>query len=186
MSSHAAFLRGMNLGKRRVTNEELEAAFEALGFKEVATFRASGNVTFLAGDGDPTEIAGRIEQGLAKTFGYAVPTFLRSAREVGAIAAHVPFGDPEGYATDGFLGKLQVGLLVRDPSPDAVEEVNAMDGDEDRVSVYGRELYWLPNGPMSDSNLDLKTVERRLGAMTIRTMGTIEQIAERLQPTTAA
>jgi uncharacterized protein (DUF1697 family) len=181
MSSHAAFLRGMNLGKRRVTNEELQAAFEALGFKEVATFRASGNVTFLAGDGDPAEIAGRIEQGLAKTFGYAVPTFLRSAREVGAIAAHVPFGEP-----DGFLGKLQVGLLARDPSADAVEEVCAMDCDEDRVSVQGRELYWLPIGPMSDSNLDLKTIERRLGAMTIRTMGTIEQIAERLQPTAAA
>ena len=31
---------------------------------------------------------------------------------------------------------------------------------------------------MSDSALDLKAIERALGPMTIRTMGTLEQIAE--------
>ena len=44
MERYVAFLRGMNLGKRRIKNEELRREFEALGFEDVATFRASGNV----------------------------------------------------------------------------------------------------------------------------------------------
>ena len=34
MPSYVAFLRGMNLGRRRIKNEELRAEFEALGFAE--------------------------------------------------------------------------------------------------------------------------------------------------------
>ena len=46
MARYVAFLRGMNLGNRRIKNHELRAEFERLGFEEVATFRASGNVVF--------------------------------------------------------------------------------------------------------------------------------------------
>ena len=38
MDRYVAFLRGMNLGNRRLKNEELRAEFEQLGFAEVATF----------------------------------------------------------------------------------------------------------------------------------------------------
>jgi uncharacterized protein (DUF1697 family) len=41
MERYVAFLRGMNLGNRRIKNDELRAEFEALGFEGVATFRAS-------------------------------------------------------------------------------------------------------------------------------------------------
>ena len=40
MSRYVAFLRGMNLGGRRITNDALRAQFEALDCDEVATFRA--------------------------------------------------------------------------------------------------------------------------------------------------
>ena len=46
MTRYVAFLRGMNLGNRRIKNPELAAEFERLGFEDVATFRASGNVVF--------------------------------------------------------------------------------------------------------------------------------------------
>ena len=46
MARYAAFLRGMNVGGHRLTNEQLRAHFHTLGFAEVETFRASGNVVF--------------------------------------------------------------------------------------------------------------------------------------------
>ena len=46
MERCVAFLRGMNLGGRRIKNEQLRAEFEALGYADVGTFRASGNVLF--------------------------------------------------------------------------------------------------------------------------------------------
>jgi uncharacterized protein (DUF1697 family) len=174
MGEHAAFLRGMNLGRRRITNEELTAAFEALGFQQVRTFRASGNVAFEARSEPADGLVAHIEAGLAKALGYAVPTFLRSAEEVRAIAAHRPF--PEATIEDS-AGKLQVCLLAREPGPDAHEQALAHADAHDHLAIGERELYWLPEGPMSDSELDLKAIERTLGPMTIRTMGTIEQMA---------
>lgn len=50
---------------------------------------------------------------------------------------------------------------------------------EDRLAVAGRELYWLPHGGLSDSDLDLKALASILGPTTIRTKGTIDQIASR-------
>ena len=47
---YIAFLRGINVGKhRRITMAELKAAFEASGYRDVATYIASGNVIFDAG-----------------------------------------------------------------------------------------------------------------------------------------
>ena len=41
----------------------------------------------------------------------------------------------------------------------------------------GRELYWLPSGGVLDSPLDMTSIARVLGQTTIRTKGTVEQIA---------
>ena len=91
VSRHVAFLRGMNLGGRRIKNEELRAEFEALGFADVACFRASGNVVFSAKGGSEAKLTGEIEAGLGEALGYEVPVFLRGAAELSALAAHEPF-----------------------------------------------------------------------------------------------
>ena len=44
MARHVAFLRGMNVGGHRITNDALVGHVAALGFVDVRTFRASGNV----------------------------------------------------------------------------------------------------------------------------------------------
>ena len=64
MNRYVAFLRGMNLGRRRVKNPELCAAFEDIGFTNVSAFLASGNVIFDAEDPDPSAVSRSIEDGL--------------------------------------------------------------------------------------------------------------------------
>lgn len=175
MDRFVAFLRGMNLGGRRIANEELRGHFEAIGFADVATFRASGNVVFGADDGEAEpELARRLEAELDARLGYDVPVFLRSAAEVAAIAAFEPF---EPALIDASNGKLQVSLLKEAPAPAARKRVLALGSDEDRLAIAGRELYWLPSGGLLESDLDLKEVESLLGPDTRRTMGTIEQLA---------
>ncbi len=174
MSSYAAFLRGMNVGGHRLTNEELRARFLAMGFAEVATFRASGNVVFAGEAKPPEEVRARIEAGLAEALGYAVPTFVRTAAEVRAVAAATPF---EAERVSSSAGKLQVGFLADEPSPQARADALALAGETDGLVFDGRELYWLPADGVLDSALDMTSLARLLGAMTIRTKGTIELIA---------
>jgi uncharacterized protein (DUF1697 family) len=175
MDRYVAFLRGMNLGNRRLKNDELRGEFEQLGFTEVATFRASGNVIF-GSDGGESEAAltKKIEAGLGDGLGYAVPVFLRSAAEVAAIAAREPFTAKLLAASKG---KLQVSMLAKKPAAKARKVALALASDEDLLAIEGRELYWLPSGGISDSELGLKAIDKALGKGTMRTMGTIEQIA---------
>jgi uncharacterized protein (DUF1697 family) len=162
----------MNLGGRRIKNEELRAEFEALGCADVACFRASGNVVFRA-EGSEAKLTDRIEAGLGEALGYEVPVFLRSAEELSSLTAHKPFDAIELAASEG---RLQVGLLPEKPAAKVREQALAASSEADRLAIEGRELYWLPSGRMSDSELDLKLLEAVLGRWTMRTMGTIEQI----------
>jgi uncharacterized protein (DUF1697 family) len=175
MARYVAFLRGMNLGNRRLKNAELVAEFERLGFAEVATFRASGNVVFeAAGRAGEAALTKKVEAGLGDGLGYEVPVFLRSVAEVAAIAGRSPF---PAKAVAASKGKLQVSMLAKKPTAAAVKRALALATDEDRLAIEGRELYWLPSGGISESDLDLKALDKPLGKGTMRTMGTIEQIA---------
>jgi uncharacterized protein (DUF1697 family) len=172
---YVAFLRGMNLGGRRIKNEELRRHFEEIGLEEVATFRASGNVVFATPKREAeSKLARRVEAELGERLGYEVPVFLRSVDEVAAIAARAPF---DATAVEKSKGKLQVSFLGEKPNAAAQKKALAAATEEDLLAIEGRELYWLPSGGISESELDLKAIDAALGPGTIRTMGTVEQIA---------
>jgi uncharacterized protein (DUF1697 family) len=175
MERYVAFLRGMNLGNRRIKNPELVAHFEAIGLEDVATFRASGNVVFV----DPaveteSKLQKRVEAELDERLGYDVAVFLRSAKEVTAIAAREPF---EAKAIAASKGKPQVVLLGRKPSAKAKKALLDLTPEGDLMAIEGRELHWLPTVGLSETELDTKALDGALGKGTTRTAGTIEQIA---------
>jgi uncharacterized protein (DUF1697 family) len=147
-----------------------------MGFAEVSTFRASGNLVLATDRADEVSLTHHLESGLAEALGYEVPVFLRSDSDLRAIAGAEPF---DARATAASRGKLQVALLRKRPTAAARRRALALATSEDRLAIENRELYWLPSGGMSESDLDLKALEGLLGPTTIRTMGTIEQIAAR-------
>jgi uncharacterized protein (DUF1697 family) len=172
---YVAFLRGMNLGKRRIKNPELVAHFEAMGLEDVATFRASGNVVFVDPSGESeSKLQKRLEKELDERLGYDVAVFLRSAKEVAAIAAREPF---DAKAIKASKGKPQVVLLGRKPSARAKKAVEELCPDGDLMAVEDRELHWLPTVGLSETEIDTKALDKALGKGTTRTAGTIEQIA---------
>ena len=46
--------------------------------------------------------------------------------------------------------------------------------------MEGRELFWLPAGGLSESDLDFKAIDEALGPMTVRTQGTFARLAKKL------
>jgi uncharacterized protein (DUF1697 family) len=174
MPQHVAFLRAINVGGRQATRDQLCSCLEELGFSDVATFRASGNVIFAATPEPAARMKARIEEGLAAALGFEVVVFLRSAAQVNAIAKHKAF-DPKLIV--GPTGKLQVALLPAKPPARARDQALALATDQDRLAIKGSELYWLPSGGTQKSELDVKALEKLVGPWTMRTIGTIEQIA---------
>jgi uncharacterized protein (DUF1697 family) len=173
----AAFLKGINLGKRRITNDDLRGHFEAIGLSGAAVFRASGNVVFDdPEDRSKAELATLIEAELERLLGYTVAVFLRDRDEMLKIAGTKPF---DAATTRRLKGKLQVVMLGAKPKAAARKTVLGLAGKDDALTFGTRELFWLPAAGVSDSKLEWKAIERALGATTTRTMGTIEQIAKK-------
>ena len=174
MATHAAFLRGLNVGTHhRVSNAELQRMFAALGLRDVKPFRTSGNVAFTAAREPVVRLTSRVEDALAHELGYAVAIFLRTAEEMRGICAFEPF---ERERIEAGPGKLQVSILADSPPADVRKAVLAMADDRDLLAFGERELYWLPSGGILDTALDLAAIERALGPSTRRTKGTIEQM----------
>ena len=101
---------------------------------------------------------------------------MRSGPELLEIASAEPF---DATTSARLRGKQQVMLLGSRPAGAARRDALSLAGDEDALAFGERELFWLPAGGISESALDMKALERALGPMTVRTMGTVEQIAAR-------
>lgn len=170
-----AFLRGMNLGGRRLRNDELRQAVASCGCQDVRCYQASGNVVFR--DARPREqLAAALEAGLHEALGYPVPVFLRSAAAVRSLAEVAPFAPEEIAASSG---KRQVVFLHASPTDAVLAELEALVPAGDRLVAAGPELHWLPAAGLSDSTMDLGRLDELTGGTTVRTHGTIQRLAAR-------
>jgi uncharacterized protein (DUF1697 family) len=173
MQRYIAFLRGINLGKRRLPMSRLRVLFEELGFDEVETFIASGNVVFSSKVRDTSHLESRIARHLEASLGYGVDTFVRTAEEVGEI------GRAKVFRQDGQEGiTIHVGFLQQRLAPEVARKFAAVRTDEDEFHVIGREYYWLCRVRTSESKVwtlpELKAL--RLPTSTMRNMSSIRRL----------
>ncbi len=171
---YAAFLRAINVGKRRVTMDALRAAVEDLGFADATTLIASGNVAFTDSSGEEVAaVAGRFDEGLTRVLGFPVVSALRTAEEVAAIVGRAPFADERWDDAD----ILHVSFLLAPPPPGAAERVEALSTPEDRFLLDDHELYWRRRGRLTASAIEPKVLARALGVdATARRMDTVAKM----------
>lgn len=155
--------------------DRLRELFEELGFTDVATFIASGNVVFSAASGTPDELTHLIEQHLARRLGYGVATFLRSPDELEAIARIETAGA-------GRLGPVPAShyvIFLHGPAPDSMQSRFAdLCSEMDDFQFSGAEIHWRIQGKLTESPLFRTGIERATqGAPTTsRNMNTLRRL----------
>ncbi len=175
---YVAFLRAINVGGHVVKMADLKTIFERLRFSEVATFIASGNVIFKSPAKDQAKLEKQIERSLQVALGYPVATFIRTTREVAAIAEYQPFARK---AVDG--SALYVGFLPAPPSSEAAKQVIGFRTETDEFRVQGREVYWLCRTNMMDSRFNYAVLEKALKMpATFRNATTVTRLAAKYPP----
>lgn len=76
MITYAAFLRGINVGGKKVIKmEDLSRILSSLGFKNVKTTIQSGNVIFETSETNSAVLTKKIEKKLQKSLRYEVSVF---------------------------------------------------------------------------------------------------------------
>lgn len=181
MHRYVAFLRGINLGKRRIRMDALRACFAALKFDDVETFIASGNVLFTSKSADAEKLTRQIQAHLHASLGYKVDTFLRTRAEVAAVAAFRPFSkanldDPANTIYASFLGSPLSASQHR--------RLLACRTDVDEFCVEGREFYWLCRIRSNESKVWTLPQMRalKLPTSTMRNLTTVRKIAALYPP----
>lgn len=169
-----ALLRAINVGGHTVSMERLRGLFSELGYKDVRTLIASGNVVFDAGAKKPAALESAIEEHLERSLGYAVSTFVRTPDEISAVVGHEPF--PSSVIDKAHA--LWIAFLKEPPAADAARKLTALRCATDDFHIHGREVYWLRRVTSSESKIAGNVVERALGApLTARNITTVTKLA---------
>jgi uncharacterized protein (DUF1697 family) len=180
---YVAFLRAINVGGHTVTMAQLRQIFEQMGFSDVETFIASGNVIFTARRQDPAALQRKIEAHLDKVLGYEVKAFLRSDADLARIVNYKPFTAAKIKAARTLL----VGFIDAPLSKDGARTWLALKTSEDDFHHNERELYWLCKGGQSQSKYFNTSFEKLLKApITFRNMNTVGKLAAKYPPATPA
>jgi uncharacterized protein (DUF1697 family) len=164
---YIALLRAINVGRHIVKMDRLRALFEELGFRNVQTFIASGQVIFETRASDLAKLEAKIEKHLQAALGYEVATFIRTPADLQQVV---------GQARSG-AGTLYVFFTRRTPSKAAQQQLMSHAGGADRFEVHGREIYWYSRQGFSGSKFTGALLEKIIAMpATARNVNTVERL----------
>jgi uncharacterized protein (DUF1697 family) len=185
MTTYLVLLRGINVGgKNKVPMAGLREILEELGYQDVSTYIASGNV-ILRSDAPPAAIKRKIELALPRRFkldSELIAVRVLTHAELRAVVRNKPkgFGDePGSYHSDAiFLIGLDPAeaMEVFDPHPD-VDRVWPGDG-----VIYSQRL----SAQRTKSRLNKAITTPLYKSMTIRSWSTTVALLERMDATAEA
>jgi uncharacterized protein (DUF1697 family) len=169
MTRYVALLRGVNVGGVTVKMADLAEVVRELGYDDVKTVLASGNVLFTTTDA-ATTAKEKLEAALRKRFGYEAWVHVLTEGKVGKIVEAYPFertADRHAYVVFILKPELLDALLAVDLDPD-VEQAERGDG----------VLYWsTPKGSTLDSAMGkAQGSGKHKPWLTTRNLNTLEKL----------
>lgn len=159
-TEYLAFLRALNVGKRRISMPALAAVFEQAGATEVRTALASGNVRFCSEESDPARLEQHLEIHLRTALGYEVETFIRTRAEVRQCLANLPWDQATLEPGESLL----VVFLKQPPDVERAARLAQHQSPVDELRLLGREIYWRARAGIHGSQLRWPTLTRDLGS----------------------
>ena len=91
MATYIALLRGINVGGKRMKMADVSEMFEQLGYENVQTILASGNVIFESDETDTASIISAIEAAIVERFGFESRIILRTPQTLQSAIENAPF-----------------------------------------------------------------------------------------------
>ena len=165
MASFVALLRAVNVGGTgKLPMSDLEALCEELGFCQVRTFIASGNVVFASRKSEAA-IKVALEKRLAAYAGKPLGVLVRSAAEMAEVSADNPFPKAAPNRTMAIF-------LDDKPPKDTLAQVRGRKDEE--IKLGRREIYVHYSEGMAKSKLVIPAA--KIG--TARNMNTVATLAK--------
>ena len=165
MTRYVALLRAVNVGGTgKLPMSDLQAMCESIGFADVRTYIASGNVLFTSKLGEAA-VREKLGQQLHDYAGKTVGVLIRSAAEMARVLADNPFAEAPGNRV--------VAIFLDDaPAANALDDIRHQN--QERLACGTREIYVHYGDGMADSRLVIPAAR----AGTARNINTVSRLAE--------
>jgi uncharacterized protein (DUF1697 family) len=165
MTTYIALLRAVNLGPtNKLPMAVLKATCEQLGFLDVRTYLASGNVIFRSGE-NAAAVKMALETALREYAGKPVDVVVRTSAEMAEVLKGNPFPEMPGNKTVAIF-------LDGAPAENALDTVTNRLHEELRVGR--REIYVYYADGIGEARLKIPAAKQG----TARNMNTIAKLAE--------
>ena len=140
---YVGLLRAVNVGQRQVPMARLRTLLEALGFSDVQTLMASGNVVFTADRTDVAALETELAAAIEGEFGFPVPVLIRTAEDLDRVIAENPF--PEALEVEPKF--LHVAFASAEVPAEAYRDIDRSVFEPDDFAVGTHEVYvWYADG----------------------------------------
>ena len=154
MRTWIALLRAINLGSHnKIPMADLRAVVASLGYRDVRTYIASGNVLFRA-DGDEAGIARALADAVAARWGLDVPVVVRDRAGLERARDAHPYTDGDE--------KIRA-VMFLDGAPTGAESLDSKRSPPDEFQLIGREVHMICPNTFAETKLSVDYFERRLG-----------------------
>jgi uncharacterized protein (DUF1697 family) len=171
MATYIAFLRAINVGKRRFSKDAIVKACEAAGCTDVVTYINTGNVRVTTPLRSRAKVEIALESAFAAEAGFEIPTIVLTPKELTAVAG---YAEKVGGTHDG---RHYVSLLKDLPTAAAVRRLDNAGKEGERAEVDGRGVHLLLGDAYHSAGLDNAVVEKHLGVATNRNLNVIRTLA---------
>ncbi|NNF00061.1 MAG: DUF1697 domain-containing protein [Pyrinomonadaceae bacterium] len=172
---YVALLRGINVGgHNKIKMDELRPMFESLGFENVKSYIASGNVAFDSRKTKDETIVNKLAKAIKEKFSLEIDVMIRTIEEVREAIKKNPFEKDHTDDTKLFL------VFLKEPLPEEKAEMLLSHNNEnERFFVNGRDIYALSKKGFMQSILAKKYIDNKLKTpATGRNWRTVNKIAE--------
>ena len=179
MEYYVAFLRGINVGgHHKVPMVELRKVLEKLNLKNSITILNSGNVIFDAKETLTETLEKKISTQLESTFGFPVPTIIRTIDSIQQLVKEAPFQE-EPLTKDI---RWYISFLKKVPKDDFNTPWISSDGSCKIIEQKDNAVLTVLDLSISKTPIAMKAVEEFFGKdITTRNWKTIERIVNKLE-----
>lgn len=175
-----AFLRAVNLGKRKYPMAELRQVLTEAGFEDVETHIQTGNVRFSTSMRSKDKVRAELEKVMAADRGFDVPVCLFTPAELAEVC-----DDAQRFAAelgDKTMTGHYVALMQGRAGAADVKTFEARDIDGEHARIGSRAGHLLLNKSFHEARTGNDIFEKTFGTSTMRSMTVISKLVEKWGP----
>jgi uncharacterized protein (DUF1697 family) len=174
---YVALLRGINVGGKSIIRmADLKESVDALGYDQVSTFIASGNVLFETSERDAAKLESTIEQALQQRFDLPIAVVVHTRAEFKRVVQAIPadwIGNDSLRVYVAFLRRTRDGRTL-------ARELKPREGIDELVATKSALIWATRRDGLTRSGLQKITAIPAYREMTLRNLNTTLKLQELL------